>query len=320
MRHAVGPNADRSRALLAALDGVASSSTGPFTIALSLIPALHLSSPAIRPGRLSPHLELDPPELDDRRALFANSIAERPVNGPIDLDRLAERTIGWTGAEIVGAVEEAVSRSLPDHTDSVRMDLLLDVLTERFAITDEKPSDDVVHRLTAQHEAGHAVHGHLLWPGRVTVMRVTPDGGMTEFDETLIEGFQSIERLRQLAAVMLAGCAAEELFAGRTGVTDGTISDRAIATRHIESMLMAELRYAPQTIEGPSGRGSERMRASLHVAIEQAANAIYAEALAFLSPHKAALDRLATAVLEADDHTLSGSALASAIDAALTPA
>ena len=59
-----------------------------------------------------------------------------PVAGEIEIERLVARTGMWTGAEITVAVEEAVSRSLIDGTDALVMDVLLEVIAERYVVED----------------------------------------------------------------------------------------------------------------------------------------------------------------------------------------
>ena len=50
---------------------------------------------------------------------------------------VVDRTNGWSGAELVVAIEEAMSRSLPSGTDALRQDLLLEVITERYVVRDD---------------------------------------------------------------------------------------------------------------------------------------------------------------------------------------
>jgi hypothetical protein len=59
------------------------------------------------------------PSRADRAVLLERAVAGLPRVGPLDLDLVVERTGGWTGTEIVVTVEEAISRSLLDHTDAL---------------------------------------------------------------------------------------------------------------------------------------------------------------------------------------------------------
>jgi DNA replication protein DnaC len=143
-------DAETRRALLAALDGVTKPQRGPITIALTTEEGL--DEAATRPGRLAPRLVLSAPTAEERRVLLQR------------------------------AVEEACTRSLIDHSDALRLDLLLEVIGERYVVEDERPVQPQLVEAVAIHEAGHAVFGELTWPGQVAVMRIDAGSGNTRLD------------------------------------------------------------------------------------------------------------------------------------------
>ena len=172
-------NAGCLRAFLAALDGITRPSRGPLTMALTTLQPMMLDPGATRPGRLAPRLELSHPDAAERRVLFERAVARVPVSGNIDFERLVARTGMWTGAEITVAVEEAVSRSLIDGTDALVMDLLSEVIAERYVVEDGGTERWFDMEVSARHEAGHAIYGHLVWPGQVAAVELRRTGGET---------------------------------------------------------------------------------------------------------------------------------------------
>jgi ATP-dependent Zn protease len=312
-------DAETRRALLAALDGVTKPQRGPITIALTTEEGL--DEAAIRPGRLAPRLVLSAPTAEERRILLQRATADLPTAGEIDLEVVVERTATWTGAELVMAVEEACTRSLIDHSDALRQDLLLEVIGERYVVDDARPFPPQLVESVAIHEAGHAVFGELTWPGQVAVMRIDAGSGNTRLDETGLNRPHDARELQLLAQMGLAGAAAEQLANGREATTEGDRSDRANATSHLIAALDIGRPYDLGTLEmgTASDRGSERMRAGQHAELEAAAQQARAEVLATLAPHLVTIRRLAQALLNAPDQTLSGDELQAALAHAFAP-
>jgi ATP-dependent Zn protease len=313
---------DAVRALCAALDGIDRPHHGPITVALTTADAHALSPAATRPGRLAPRLDLDVPTEADRRELLRRAVTGLPTAGGLDLEVVVDRTNGWSGAELVVAVEEAMSRSLPSGTDALRQDLLLEVITERYVVRDEP--DEPEHDLgeIARHESAHALTAALIFgpgSGSVALVEATPHHGRTQLAGTILVAPGTAQRLRELATIALAGIAGDRLTGGPDAVSNGSAADRTGATQYLIELVGLGLTYDPASLEsgGSSDRGSERMRAALHAAVEaEGANALE-RAIALLAPHVAGIARLATALLGTPGRTLSGAELERAIRAAL---
>ncbi len=300
-------------ALCEALDGVSRPEASPVTVALTTAPAYALSSAATRPGRLAPRLECSLPTRAERLALLERAVAGLAVDGRLDLDTIADRTGGWSGAGLAIAVEEACTRSLPDHTDALRQDLLQDVIAEGYVVADETRVREPGF-VDAVHEAGHALMARLLF-GADAVVAVELNrhelGGQTQLADAIERGQPTLERELRLVRVALAGAAAERIVFGEAGMTTGAARDREAATTHLVAWHQIVTPYSlAQLEEGTaSDRGSERMRAGLHVAIEARANALLAEVLATLGGRAAALVRIAREVLAAPETSLTGEEL-----------
>jgi SpoVK/Ycf46/Vps4 family AAA+-type ATPase len=319
--HSYTPSLDAAAqsALLAALDGISRPDLGPITVAVTTLPIDQLDEAAIRPGRLAPRLVLEAPGPEERRQLLERAIAGLPVSGELDLDRIVERTADWTGAELASAVEEACSRSLVDHSDAVRQDLLLEVIAERYVIEDPHEDDhDVTERL-AVHEAGHALYAYLSFPGGVQSVTLRRHHGVTTLSEALEHELVDASRIRLLAEVGLAGQAAETIVYGSPGRAAGEGSDKYRATGFLLEVLRTQHPYDPAALESgeSSDRGSERMRSGWHAEVEAMAADAYARVLRSLTTHRQALRRFAELLQQAPDQTLSGEQLEAAIEAAI---
>ncbi|MHB8398044.1 MAG: AAA family ATPase [Candidatus Limnocylindrales bacterium] len=307
------------RALLAALDGVDRPEAGPVTVALTAAAAGRLSAAATRPGRLAPRLALDPPSAAERAILLAREVAGLPGAAGLDLATIAERTAGWTGAEMDGLVEEAMTRSLLEGTPGLATETMLAVVAERFVVRDPIEEDRRDDLLASRHEAGHALWAHLVWgAGAVGVVDIHDRGGTTSLVEPIMARRRDRAELRRLAAMSLAGAAAEELCFGRAGKAKGSAADLAHATELLESAREMDLPFEQDVLEDRQlSRGSEAMRRARYEAVRREAELTWDEVLERLRPHVGAIERLAEAFLAADGMTLLGDPLTAAIEAAL---
>jgi hypothetical protein len=232
---------------------------------------------------------------------------------------VVERTGGWSGAEIAVAVEEAMSRSLLDRTDALTAANLLAVVGEHYVIADPSPRRIIHERLIGLHEASHALFGHLRWPGGVAMVSLRGEhAGMTRLDEERFGSIVTAVGFRNLAGFALAGLAGELILFGPDDVSVGSSTDRADARWLIQAREVAAPHDRDVLEFGhESDRGSERMRAAVHAAVEVNAARLLAEVVAELAPHRGAIEFLADALLTSEDQTLSGVDLTAAIEAAL---
>jgi cell division protease FtsH len=301
-------DADALRSLLAALVGINRPQSGPITLALTTADMFSLDASAVRPGRLAPHLLLSVPTADERRLLLQRAADGLPVVGDLDLEVIVERTGGWTGAELVTAVAEACSRSLPDRSDALRMDLLLDVIAERYDVEDEHAFSPQVSEAIAVHEAGHAIYAELTWPGQVAMVALHPHGGRTQLAEEIERDTPSAEQLRRLVGMSLAGEIAERLVLGDSRTTLGAHADKHEATMIALQLVDLSLPYAPAALEqgGSSDRGADAMRAQLHASVAHLSAEQQSATEELLRPRVDGLRAFARLLLASPDQALSG--------------
>ncbi len=309
------------RALLAALDGVAERpEAAPITLALTTADAAHLSVAATRPGRLAPRIALDLPTREERREIVRRATEGLPGAATLDLARIAERTTTWSEAELAALPELAITRALLlPGAPSLRDELVLELIGERYLIRDPLAPERQDHAAIARHEAGHAIYGRLTWgPGAVTSVQVGERDGSTALAEPVAVRRRGPAELRRLAGLRFAGAAAEQLLFGRDGVTAGADQDRREATEQLTAAYELTHPHDEAVLEGPGWpHGAEAMRRARYEAVRSEAERLWDEVVEELRPQVGAITRLADALLAAPDRTLSGEVLAAAIEDAL---
>lgn len=315
-------------AFCAALDGV-DAINGPITIALTAEAEYTLDAAAIRAGRLTTKVELSLPRRAERRTLWQRVIELVPVQGEIDLDRAADRSTDMSGADIAASVMVALGLSMVDGTDALTPALLDEVLIRRHHVID-RPRHEHDLRRTAVHEAGHVLVATVAW-GSDAVAAVTLSGGPGEFGRTQLADYladhSEMDRRRILEFVDLryAGLVAEEIVYGLDGVSAGCSQDISQATSHLREFaasLGSEPAIGPLALDaieagGESDRGTAEMRSALWGALRAESVRALERVRRELGPHRAGIEALADALLAAPDQTLSGAALAAAVELAL---
>jgi cell division protease FtsH len=194
----------------------------------------------LRPGRFDRHVTVDRPNQKARVALFEVHTKDVPLAEDIDMQRLAEGTVGLTGADIRNLVNEAAlwaTRHDKEHVDASDFDhardkILMGPKREEVLVGHEK-------KMTAYHEAGHALASWLL-PGVDKLHKVTiiPRGralGVTQLvpEEDRMNIGES--DLHNRLAFILAGRSAEKLVFGEYSA--GAENDLTQATRLARKMV-----------------------------------------------------------------------------------
>lgn len=282
-------------ALLTELDGFKMS--GIITIAATnradvLDPAL------TRPGRLDRRIEVPNPDKLGRVAILNVHVSDKPLDADVDLDLVAERTPGLSGAELSRVCNEAALEAARQERKDLNQDCF-DAAVELVALGRPRTSMVVTprdRRITAWHEAGHAVCGLLLEnaqdPVAVSIIPRGAAGGVTWFsgsEDQFVTREQAFEQL----VVMMGGRTAEEIHLGGS-CTQGASQDLLTATRLASEMVN---RY------GMSTRGLQVRMEGDEAALE-AVDAILVEAhrvaTELLHENIALLERVAVALLDKD--------------------
>ena len=220
--------------LLVEMDGF-ESNEGVILIAATNRPDV-LDPALLRPGRFDRQIVVDAPDLKGREGILRVHLRKVPVADDVNVTTLARGTPGMSGADLANLVNEGALLAARRNHDKVYMADLEDAKDKVMLGTERKSMvmKDEERRLTAFHEAGHAVCA-IKTPGTDPLHKVTivPRGRALGLAFTLPEDDRvSITRQQLEARLVMAygGRTAEELVFGRERVTTGAASDIQMAT------------------------------------------------------------------------------------------
>lgn len=148
--------------LLVEMDGF-STNEGIIVMASTNRPDI-LDPALLRPGRFDRHILIDRPDVKGREAILGVHVQEKPLDDDVDLEILAKRTPGFTGADLANMVNEAALLAARRGKNMINMQEMEEAI-ERVIAGPEKKSrviSEKEKRLVAYHEAGHALLGYYL--------------------------------------------------------------------------------------------------------------------------------------------------------------
>ncbi len=230
-----GGNDEREQTLnqlLTEMDGFEGNS-GIIIVAATNRPDV-LDSALMRPGRFDRQVTVDRPDYSGRLQILKVHARSKTLSKGVDLDQIARRTPGFTGADLANLLNEAAILAARRELTEVSNDEI-GAAIERIMVGPEK-KDTVISekrkRLVAYHEAGHAVVGAVM-PDYDPVQKISiiprgQAGGLTFFtpsEERMESGLYSRSYLQNQMAVALGGRVAEEIIYGEDEVTTGASND-----------------------------------------------------------------------------------------------
>lgn len=200
----------------------------------------------LRPGRFDRRVNISLPERKDREAILEVHFKNKPTDETVDLDKLAAKTAGSSGADLANiANESAIIAARRGHKKITNDDLT--EAFEKVAIGPERKTkvmNDKERELTAYHEAGHAIVGHVLPDSdpvhKVTIIPRGGTGGVTWFLPPEDRSYTSVYEFKDTLARALGGRIAEKLLYGVDGITTGAGSDLRKATEIAREMIIEQ--------------------------------------------------------------------------------
>ena len=275
-----------------------------------------LDKALLRPGRFDRHVNVTLPERKDRLEILKVHFKGKPVAKDLDLDSLAAKNAGSSGADLANiANESAITAAREGHAEITNSDLT--EAFERVAIGPERKSkvmNDKERKITAYHEAGHAIVGHVLPDSdpvhKVTIIPRGRTGGVTWFLPPEDRSYKNIYELKDILARAMGGRIAEKLIFGSEAITTGASSDLKNVAELSKEMILEEGMgtktrnqvfpdaetnyYSIQTGKPYSEKTAELIDEEIKKLSDEAA--LRAEIV--LKANKKVLDDLATALLE----------------------
>ncbi|MBE9172215.1 ATP-dependent zinc metalloprotease FtsH3 [Cyanobium sp. LEGE 06143] len=318
-----GGNDEREQTLnqlLTEMDGF-EGNTGIIIVAATNRPDV-LDAALLRPGRFDRQVVVDRPDYSGRLQILEVHARGKTLAKDVDLDKVARRTPGFTGADLANLLNEAAILAARRQLTEVAMDEVNDAIERVMAGPEKKDRvmSEKRKRLVAYHESGHALVGALM-PDYDPVQKISiiprgQAGGLTFFtpsEERMESGLYSRAYLQNQMAVALGGRVAEELVYGDDEVTTGASNDLQQVARVARQMVtrfgMSE-RIGPVAL-GRSQSGmflgrdiaaerdfSEDTAATIDEEVSQLVEDAYRRATEVLSNNRAVLDQLAELLVE----------------------
>ncbi|MBI1872088.1 ATP-dependent zinc metalloprotease FtsH, partial [Candidatus Collierbacteria bacterium] len=195
----------------------------------------------IRPGRFDRRVVLDMPDIEGRKAIMKIHSVGKPFEKGLDWDKAAKRTVGFSGADLENMLNEAAIGAARENRKSITMADLEEAATKVKLGPEKKRLQSPKEReMTAYHEAGHAVVGHLL-AGTDPIHRVSIVSrglalGFTMARPETDKYQQTGSELKDNIAMMLGGRAAERTVYNE--MTGGASNDIERATRIARAMVI----------------------------------------------------------------------------------
>ncbi len=318
-----GGNDEREQTLnqlLTEMDGF-EGNTGIIIVAATNRPDV-LDQALMRPGRFDRQVVVDRPDYSGRLQILEVHARGKTLSKDVDLDKVARRTPGFTGADLANLLNEAAILAARRRLAEVSMDEVNDAIERVMAGPEKKDRvmSEKRKRLVAYHESGHALVGALM-PDYDPVQKISiiprgQAGGLTFFtpsEERMESGLYSRAYLQNQMAVALGGRVAEEIVYGDDEVTTGASNDLQQVARVARQMVT---RFGMSDRLGPVALGrsqggmflgrdiaaerdfSEDTAAAIDEEVSQLVADAYRRATEVLTANRSVLDELAQMLVE----------------------
>ena len=318
-----GGNDEREQTLnqlLTEMDGF-EGNTGIIIIAATNRPDV-LDAALLRPGRFDRQVVVDRPDYSGRLEILNVHARGKTLAKDVDLEKIARRTPGFTGADLSNLLNEAAILAARRNLTEISMDEVNDAIDRVLAGPEKKDRvmSEKRKQLVAYHEAGHALVGALM-PDYDPVQKISiiprgRAGGLTWFtpsEDRMDSGLYSRSYLQNQMAVALGGRIAEEIIFGEEEVTTGASNDLQQVARVARQMVT---RFGMSDRLGPVALGrqqgnmflgrdiaaerdfSEETAAAIDDEVRNLVDQAYRRAKSVLTHNRGVLDRLAEMLIE----------------------
>lgn len=275
-----------------------------------------LDAALLRPGRFDRRVMLDMPDKEGRLAILKIHAKGKKVSKEILWDRAASRTVGFSGADIENMLNEAAILAARNNKREIEMHDIEEAATKvKLGPVKKKLQSEEDKKITAYHEAGHALVTHIL-PNTDPVHRISIVARGMSLGHTLIppaadRSHETKSHLLEQVTAMLGGRAAEEIVFGE--MTTGAANDIEQATRLTRHMVLdfgmssiGPIALGPQADYGEFGRPgfweptqlSPAMQGRVDEEIKKTIDNCYKQARLIISKSRKTLDKVAAALLE----------------------
>lgn len=243
-RNTINSHEERNQTLnelLAAMDGFSNDSGVIVIGATNRLDSL--DDALLRSGRFDTKIYIGLPDIEARKNIFKVHFKNKPISKDVDVNSLAKITPGFSGADISNVMNKAGFYAAKNKCEFITIEHINKAISN-LVVGDEKKNRVGISgkdkKITAYHEAGHAIVARKFAGVNVTKISIIPTthgaGGYTliDNDET---SYKSKRELLNQVAILLGGRAAEDIILGEDNVTTGASADIVNVTRLLEGMI-----------------------------------------------------------------------------------
>lgn len=274
-----------------------------------------LDSALLRPGRFDRRIIVDYPDLEGRKSIVKIHAKGKPFASNVDWEKVAKRTVGFSGADLENMLNEAAIYAARAGRNKINMEDIEESATKvKLGPEKKRLQSDFDKKLTAYHEAGHAIVSHFL-PHTDPVHRISIVSRGMALGYTLIPPVkdklhETRTHLLERIAVMMGGRAAEQVIFNE--VTTGAANDFDQATTVARAMVveygmsnLGPINYGPTMDVTEWGKNyfdqspiSQQMMAKIDDEVERIINEAYNKAIDIIKNKKNLLDKVAEILIK----------------------
>jgi len=275
-----------------------------------------LLDPALlRPGRFDRRIIVDYPDLEGRKAIIKIHSNGKPFDEKVNWDEVAKRTVGFSGADLENMLNEAAIYAARSSKDKISQEDIEEAATKvKLGPEKKRNQSEYDKKLTAYHEAGHAIVSHFL-PHTDPVHRISIVSRGMALGYTLIPPakdklHETKTHLLERIAVMMGGRAAEEVVFNE--ITTGAANDFDQATQVAKAMVLeygmsslGPINFGPTIDITEWGKAyyeqntiSQTMLSKIDTEIKKILDEAYKKAVFILKKQRKYLDEVAKKLIE----------------------
>ncbi|MBP6994259.1 ATP-dependent zinc metalloprotease FtsH [Candidatus Woesebacteria bacterium] len=278
-----------------------------------------LLDPALlRPGRFDRRIVVDYPDVEGRKAILGIHAKGKPFGEAVNWEKVAHRTVGFSGADLENMLNEAAIHAARNSKQKVEMHDIEEAATKvKLGPEKKRLQSDLDKKLTAYHEAGHAIVSHFMTHTdpvhRISIVSRGMALGFTLIPPAKDKLHETKTHLLERLAVMMGGRAAEQTVFNE--VTTGAANDFDQSTRIAKAMVMeygmsdlGPVNFGPTMDITEWGKSyyeqnaiSQEMLGKIDQEVKKILELAYTQAVALLKEKRELLDKVATRLIETEN-------------------
>jgi cell division protease FtsH len=278
-----------------------------------------LLDPALlRPGRFDRRIVVEYPDVDGRKSILTIHSKGKPFDKDVNFDRVAHRTVGFSGADLENMLNEAAISAARAQREVINMHDIEEAATKvKLGPEKKRLQSDYDRKLTAYHEAGHAVVSHFQAHTdpvhRISIVSRGMALGYTLIPPAKDKLHETKTHLLERLTVMMGGRAAEEVVFGE--ITTGASNDFDQATRIARAMVtefgmssLGPVNFGPTMDVTEWGKSyyeqngmSQQTLAQIDMEIKNILETAYKNAVEIIREKRKFMDNVALRLLETEN-------------------